>query len=138
MRDPDTLALARRVDVVVDGNPNPNALVPVTVEIVLRDGRGATERVEVMYGHPARPMTRGAQLEKFRRNCEAAARPISPKRRSGSSRRWPGSSRSPTSAPSSTISFPATLPSPHPSRPPAESGLGQGWVEVESGRPRRG
>ena len=78
MRDPDTLALARRVDVVVDGNQNPNALVPVTVEIVLRDGRGATERVEVMYGHPARPMTRGAQLEKFRRNCEAAARPISP------------------------------------------------------------
>ena len=78
LRDPDTLDLARRVDVVVDGNPDPNALVPVTVEISLRDGRGETERVEVMYGHPARPMTRGAQLDKFRRNCEAAARPIPP------------------------------------------------------------
>ena len=78
MRDPDTLALARRVDVVVDGNPDPNALVPVTVEIALRDGRSGTDRIEVMYGHPARPMTRGAQLEKFRRNCEAAARPIPP------------------------------------------------------------
>ena len=76
MRNPDTLALARRVDVVVDGNPDPNALVPVTVEIALRDGRSETERVEVMYGHPARPMTRAAQLDKFRRNCEAAARPI--------------------------------------------------------------
>ena len=78
LRDPDTLDLARRVDVVVDGNSDPNALVPVTVEISLRDGRSETERVEVMYGHPARPMTRGAQLDKFRRNCEAAARPIPP------------------------------------------------------------
>ena len=76
MRDPDTLDLARRVDVVVDPNPDPNALVPVTVEIALRDGRSATERVEVMYGHPEQPMTRAAQLDKFRRNCEAAARPI--------------------------------------------------------------
>jgi len=76
MRDPQALALARRVDMVIDGNPDPNALVPVTVEIMLRDGRSATERVEVMYGHPERPMTRAAQLDKFRRNCEAAARPI--------------------------------------------------------------
>ena len=76
MRAPDTLDLARRVDVVVDGNPDPNALVPVTVEIALRDGRSESERVEVMYGHPARPMTRAAQLDKFRRNCEAAARPV--------------------------------------------------------------
>ena len=78
MRDPDALGLARRVDMVVDANPDPNALVPVTVEIALRDGRSATERVEVMYGHPDQPMTRAAQLDKFRRNCEAAARPIPP------------------------------------------------------------
>ena len=78
LRDPDILELARRVDVIVDGNPDPNALVPVTVEINLRDGRSDTERVEVMYGHPARPMTRVAQLEKFSRNCAAAARPIAP------------------------------------------------------------
>ena len=44
----------------------------------MRDGRSETERVEVMYGHPARTMTRTAQLEKFRRNCETAARPIAP------------------------------------------------------------
>ena len=78
LRDPDVLALARRVDVVADDNPDPNALVPVTVEITLRDGRRETERVEVMYGHPARPMTRAAQLRKFRGNCERAARPIAP------------------------------------------------------------
>ena len=78
IRDPGTLDLARRVDMIVDANPDPNALVPVTVEIALRDGRSETERVEVMYGNPLRPMTRGAQLEKFRRNCEGAARPIPP------------------------------------------------------------
>ena len=78
LRDSDTLELARRVDVIVDGNPDPNALAPVTVEIKLRDGRSETERIEVMYGHPARPMTRTAQLKKFGRNCAAAARPIAP------------------------------------------------------------
>ena len=78
LRDSNILELARRVDVIVDGNPDPNALVPVTVEINLRDGRSDTERVDVMYGNPARPMTRVAQLEKFSRNCAAAARPIAP------------------------------------------------------------
>ena len=78
IRNPETLDLARRVDLVADGNPDPNALVPVTVEIALRDGRSATEHVEVMYGHPERPMTRAAQLDKFRRNCEEAVRPIPP------------------------------------------------------------
>ena len=78
LRDPDVLELARRVDVVLDGNPDPNALVPVTVEIALRNGSRDTEQVDVMYGHPTRPMTRNAQLDKFRRNCAAAARPIAP------------------------------------------------------------
>ena len=78
MRDPETLALARRVEILVDGNPDPNALVPVVVEIGLRDGRSESERIEVMYGHPARPMARAAQLDKFRRNCESAANPIAP------------------------------------------------------------
>ena len=44
----------------------------------MRDGRSETERIEVMYGHPARPMTRTVHIEKFRRNCAAAARPIAP------------------------------------------------------------
>lgn len=76
LRSPETLALARRVDVTVDDNPDPNALVPVTVEITLRDGRREAQQIDVMYGHPARPMTRIDQIRKFRRNCETAARPI--------------------------------------------------------------
>ena len=92
MRNPDTLALARRVDLVVDGNPDPNALVPVTVEIALRDGRSETERVEVMYGHPARPMTRAAQLDKFRRNCEGRG-PSDTSRGGGTDHRRGGAAR---------------------------------------------
>ncbi len=76
MTDPASLALARRVDVVIDANPDPNALVPVTVELALRDGREGSHRVEVMYGHPARPMARADWLEKFRRNCGQAANPV--------------------------------------------------------------
>ena len=64
LRDSGVLELARRVDVVADGSSDPNALVPVTVEITLRDGRRETDRIEVMYGHPARPMARTAQIEK--------------------------------------------------------------------------
>ena len=54
----------------------PGARVQALAE--LRDGRSETERIEVMYGHPARPMTRAAQLDKFGTNCERAARPIAP------------------------------------------------------------
>ena len=75
---PGTLELARRVGVIVDKNPDPNARVPGSVEITLRDGRSVSERFEVMYGHPARPVTRTAQRDKFRRNCETAARPNAP------------------------------------------------------------
>ena len=78
LRNPATLELARRVAMEVNGNPDPNALVPVTVEVALRDGRVDSEHIAVMYGHPARPMSRAAQLEKFHRNCAAAVRPLRP------------------------------------------------------------
>ena len=83
LRDPDTLEFARRMNVVLDGNLHLNSLLRVTVEITLRDGRSETERVEVMYRHPAQPMTCSAHLEKFQHPCAAAA-----KRWSGSSPQW--------------------------------------------------
>ena len=96
LRDADILDLSRRVDVNVDDNLDPNALIPVTVEITLRDGRSETEQMEVMYGHPARPMTRTAQIEKYHRYCAAAAKPIAAEAAERSSPRWRVSSRSPT------------------------------------------
>jgi aconitate decarboxylase len=68
LRDGDTHALARRVSVGVDDNPDPNALTPVTVTITLRDGQRLSCTRDVVYGNPARPMSRSAQLDKLAAN----------------------------------------------------------------------
>jgi len=75
-RDPARLALGRRIKVVVDGNPNPNALTPVTVRLRLKDGRELSRTIDTVYGNPARPMTREAQVHKFRRNFASALNPL--------------------------------------------------------------
>ena len=72
--DAGTQALARRVAVEVDDNPDPNALGPVTVTVALRDGTRHESRVTRMYGSPANPLTRDAHLAKFRRNWISGAR----------------------------------------------------------------
>lgn len=74
--DADSLALAQRIAVRTDGNPDPNALTPVSVEIRLKDGRSFDTRLDVVYGNPARPLSRAAELEKLYRNFEAAALPM--------------------------------------------------------------
>jgi len=75
LTDPATHALARRFDMNVDDNPDPNALGPVTVSVELREGGQRHElRVDHMYGSPARPMSREAHLAKFRRNWVSGAR----------------------------------------------------------------
>lgn len=68
-RDAPTQALARRIRIVVRDNGNPNALTPVDVAIVMRDGRRHGICLDDVYGSPARPMSRDAQLAKFQRNC---------------------------------------------------------------------
>lgn len=74
LADAHSLALARRVAIELDANPDPNALTPVSVEITLKDGRRFDTRIEVVYGNPLRPMGREAELEKLHRNFQAAAR----------------------------------------------------------------
>jgi 2-methylcitrate dehydratase PrpD len=76
--DPDRLALAARVSVEADSNPDPNALGPVEVAARLRDGALHEIRIDEVYGSPARPMGREAHLAKFRRNWLAGARPLPP------------------------------------------------------------
>jgi 2-methylcitrate dehydratase PrpD len=78
LADPARLVLAARVLVEPDRNPDPNALGPVEVTVRLRDGTGHEIRIAEVYGSPARPMTRDAQLAKFRRNWLAGARPLPP------------------------------------------------------------
>jgi aconitate decarboxylase len=73
LADPGRLALAARIEVQPDDNPDPNALTPVEVAVLLADGRRPAARVEEVYGSPGRPMGREAQLTKFRRNWISGA-----------------------------------------------------------------
>ena len=58
--------LAHRIKVVIDNNPDPNAMAPQTVVIRLKDG--GEHRIDVLHtlGSPERPLTRAQYLEKFR------------------------------------------------------------------------
>ncbi|MEZ5931082.1 MAG: MmgE/PrpD family protein [Alphaproteobacteria bacterium] len=76
LRDEKRLALGRRITVEVDDNPDRNALTPVTVAVILKNGRVHDITMQVVYGNPKKPMTRKAQLEKFRHNWSIAARPL--------------------------------------------------------------
>ena len=66
LADPALLALAARVQVVDNGNPDPAAFVPATATAKLSDGREAQVTIDAQLGSPARPLTREQHLEKAR------------------------------------------------------------------------
>lgn len=76
LRDPARLSLGRCINVETDDNPDKNALTPVTVEVTLKDQSVHKIMMEVVYGNPAKAMTRDAHLDKFRRNWMMAAKPL--------------------------------------------------------------
>jgi 2-methylcitrate dehydratase PrpD len=65
LTDPDTLRLARRLTVVDDGNPDPNALLPQRVEIDLAEGRTVAAAITSVLGSPERPLSPEAARAKF-------------------------------------------------------------------------
>ena len=65
LSDPATLALAQRLSVEPDANPDPNALHPVRVELDLADGRTLACDVADVLGSPARPLSPAAARAKF-------------------------------------------------------------------------
>ena len=81
LADPARFALAARIEVQADDNPDANALTPVAVAVALADGRRHEILVEEVYGSPARPMGREARLAKFRRNWISGAVPLDEARR---------------------------------------------------------
>lgn len=76
LNDAVALDLAGRIAILPDDNPDPNALAPVTVTVRLRSGGELTRSVAVVYGNPAKPLTREAHLAKFRTNLGFAAGPL--------------------------------------------------------------
>ena len=65
LRDPDTLALARRLSVIANDNPDPNALHPMRVELDLDNCRTVASDVTEVLGSPSRPLPRDAARAKF-------------------------------------------------------------------------
>ncbi len=65
LADPAVLALARRLTVVDDGNPDPNALTPQRVEIDLTEGRTVARTVTSVLGCPERPLSPESARTKF-------------------------------------------------------------------------
>src|SRR5215469_12467720 len=65
LSDPQTLALACRLRIIEDGNPDPNALVPQRVEIDLAEGRTVACSVDAVLGSPTRPLAADAVRAKF-------------------------------------------------------------------------
>ncbi len=57
LRDADTLALSKRIDVIDDGTVDPAAFCPETIEARLSDGTTRTAELDALYGSPDDPMT---------------------------------------------------------------------------------
>jgi aconitate decarboxylase len=76
--DPDVHRYAALVDVVLDDNPDLNALDPQTIRVRLKDGAEHAITLPNVYGHPAAALTDAANVEKFRRCAGYGARPLDP------------------------------------------------------------
>ncbi len=77
LNDAATLALAARIRLQDDGNPDPNALAPQSVSVKLIKGKYIDWRCDTMLAHPRRPMSRVRQLQKFHRCMEFTAESLS-------------------------------------------------------------
>ena len=74
-----SIELARKVKIIVNDNPDPNALSPVEVDIHMKNGDIFSKRIETVYGNPGKPLSREEHLTKFRRNWEVSAAGLSNK-----------------------------------------------------------
>ncbi len=78
LREESRLALARRVHVVDNAIPDPNAIAgPQRVEVFLKDGRRLATDIDQILGHPDRPLDKPAQDRKFAHCCACAQPPLS-------------------------------------------------------------
>jgi len=76
LKDPARLALAERIAVFADDNPDDNALTPIEVTTELTDGRRLVQTITDVYGSPAKPMSHDAHLAKFRQNWRWGRTPL--------------------------------------------------------------
>jgi 2-methylcitrate dehydratase PrpD len=79
--DPPVHALASRIRVMVDDNPDQNAIAPQRIVVRLKDGAEHAITIRAIYGHPDAALTEAENLDKFTRNCGYARSPIAPELR---------------------------------------------------------
>jgi len=77
LTDDATHQLAKRVKMLSDGREDPNALVPISVELETVHGEKKFWHCEQMLASPSRRLGREQHLTKFRRCWEFAADPLS-------------------------------------------------------------
>lgn len=70
--DPAIAALADRIEIVLDGNDDPNAMAPQRIEIALRDGTRHLRDIDAPLGSPAHPLSPEQRVAKVRQ-CFALA-----------------------------------------------------------------
>lgn len=75
--DPSVHALAAKIEVIKDDNPDPNAMAPQRIEVDLADGRRLEIDLPQSYGHPDAPLTEAENIAKFFRCLGFAAKPLS-------------------------------------------------------------
>lgn len=80
LADPVTLSLALAVQVVDDGNPDPNALGPQAVEVELANGESFRLEQPHFLGSPEWPLPVNEQDAKFKACCRSAIQPFSEER----------------------------------------------------------
>ena len=73
--DAHTFALAQKVHMSVDENPDPNAFTPVTVTVVLTNGEQHQITLDHMLASPERPLSLSQCQAKFEQCCAQAIRP---------------------------------------------------------------
>ncbi|MFT4257898.1 MAG: MmgE/PrpD family protein [Pseudoxanthomonas sp.] len=81
LADPRLAAFAEKVALVPNDCDDPNALVPQSMTVTLRDGRVLRNHRDAAIGSPQRPLSRAMQLEKFHHCLDHAARHFGAARR---------------------------------------------------------
>lgn len=66
LSDPQTEALARRIEVLERAHPNPNAFYPQHLSLTLEDGSVHEREIPYAWGHPALPLNAPEREDKFR------------------------------------------------------------------------
>jgi 2-methylcitrate dehydratase PrpD len=77
--DPALAALAGKVHLVADGNPDPNALFPQALTITLADGTRLEHPIADTLGSPANPLSPAGAAAKLALACELASAAADPR-----------------------------------------------------------